>query len=129
MFSWKKMFTWLQLLISFVLPFFSTPDWTNQPCVHRNYICPLYAHLGTLQPLSMSEVNVDSFCCWDFFSEFWPTEWHSAVAVGSGQNLVLQRRNTCSYGAAGNDSCALSNGMLIQWKNISSLVLQKNKLV
>lgn len=39
--------------------FFSIPGWTNQPRVHRSYICSLYAHLGTLQPLSMSEVNVE----------------------------------------------------------------------
>lgn len=39
--------------------FFSIPGWTNQSCVHRSYICTLYAHLGTLQPLSMSEVNVE----------------------------------------------------------------------
>ncbi|OXB78213.1 UNVERIFIED_CONTAM: hypothetical protein H355_006156 [Colinus virginianus] len=46
-------------LLRFVASNFIFTSWTDQPCVHRNYICSLYAHLGTLQPLSPSEVNVE----------------------------------------------------------------------
>lgn len=124
-FSWK----FLYLLCC---SFFSIPGWTNQPCVHRIYICSLYAHLGTLQPLSMSEVNVELliqllslsiffliplFCLW--FLDY-------RILWCCSSFLCQFRIFPNSQCAPSNDSYALCNTLK---NHIYSLLIHKMRLV